>query len=135
MNQRARSNSSYEPSGNGNILFTFGLISVVALLIVGYVMTQGGVGSLMEKGKSLSNLTLVPTEKPSGESIKPTPAPAGPTVAEVRASYEKKITELQKNHDEEIQKLRRMYENQIVDLQTRLQFMEDENTRLQKGNR
>ncbi|MBI1389396.1 MAG: hypothetical protein GC154_13210 [bacterium] len=59
MNQRGRRSNpaNTESSGGGNALFTLGLVSVVALLIVGWVM-QGGMTNVADKGRELINLNL-----------------------------------------------------------------------------
>ncbi|MFB3788004.1 MAG: hypothetical protein ACE15F_16725 [bacterium] len=132
MNQRGRNRSNYdEYSGGSNILFTLGLISVVALLVVGFVMTQGGIGSLADKG--LTSISLSPTPIP----LQPTPAATAmqvnsPSGAQIREQYEKEMARQKDMYEKRIEELRKTYETQITDLKTQLQLLDDENKMLRK---
>jgi len=130
MNQRSRKSSQYNdtPSG-GNVLFTLGLISVVALLIVGYIMTQGGVKSIAENG--LAKISLVPS---------PTPPAAEPTTAsggfdEIVRKYEKEMLLQKESYETQIKQLRDDYETRITDLNTRIQLLEISNKTLREKSK
>ncbi len=142
MSQRpTRRNNNYrEESSGSNILFTLGLISVVVLLIVGWVMTQGGVnaitGPVQDGLKTITiNPTPIPTVPPRiqiGESGK---------IEQLRAEYEAKISELQEalqraqeEADKRIEKLKQQYLTQINDLNVRILMLEQDNKRLRGEN-
>ena len=134
MNQRGRNRSNYdEYSGGGNILFTLGLISVVALLVVGFVMTQGGIGSLADKG--LTSISLSPTPIPQQPTPVATAIQANPAAnAQLRDQYDKEMARQKEMYEKRIEELRKTYETQITDLKTQLQLLEDENNMLRKRN-
>lgn len=131
MTQRGRRNNDYGDSSGGNVLFTLGLVSVVALLIVGYVMTQGGVKSLTDNG--LSRISLAPTATP-----RPAPAPADQQSAQIIEDliqkHEKELQQQKLFYEKQIQELRDNYEMQITDLNTRIQLLEVSNKNLRSKN-
>ncbi|MGC9328312.1 MAG: hypothetical protein ACP5I1_11805 [Candidatus Hinthialibacter sp.] len=134
MTQRGRRNNDYGDSSGGNVLFTLGLVSVVALLIVGYVMTQGGVKSLTENG--LSRISLAPTATP-----RPAPTPAAPAdqqsaqiIEDLIQKHEKELQQQKLFYEKQIQELRDNYEMQITDLNTRIQLLEVSNKNLRSKN-
>lgn len=138
MNQRTHRKTNTQPANGGNVLFTLGLVSVVALLIVGWVMTQqGGVGALANVGKDLTTISLNPTP-----ATIPTPIPTvasnppitqGPSVDEIIALYEEKLKSQQETSSKQMEELRKKYEKQIVNLKTELQLLETENKTLRGG--
>ncbi|MBN2326411.1 MAG: hypothetical protein JXR73_04590 [Candidatus Omnitrophica bacterium] len=131
MSQRGRKNNDYGDSGGGNVLFTLGLVSVVALLVVGYVMTQGGVKSLTENGLSRISLTPTATPRPAPTQV----AQASTAVIdEIVRKYEKELQQLKTFYEKQIQELRENYEMQITDLNTRIQLLEVSNKNLRSKN-
>ena len=134
MNQRGRNRNSYDDySGGSNILFTLGLISVVALLVVGFVMTQGGIGPLANKG--LTSISLSPTPiPPQPTPVVSTVPPDAASTSLLREQYEKELLKQKDMYEKQIQELRKTYETQITDLKTQLQLLEDENKMLRKRN-
>ncbi len=134
MTQRGRRNSQYNetPSG-GNVLFTLGLVSVVALLVVGYIMTQGGVQSLAENGLNIKNkISLIPTPTPTLTPVaivQPSPTPA-PAVDAVVQKYESDLKTQKETYEAQLKQLRTDYETQIQDLNTRIQILEMSNKTL-----
>lgn len=129
MSQRGRKSSNYNDSpGGGNVLFTLGLVSVVALLVVGYIMTQGGVKSIAPNGLSKISLIATPTPEPVPTvAVQPTVAPA---IDEVVQKYEKDMQQLKESYEKQLKELRDNYETQITDLNTRIQLLEVSNKAL-----
>jgi hypothetical protein len=115
-----------------NVLFTLGLISVVVLLIVGWVMTQGGMNTLAEKGRNLVSIPLNPSPTPTALPIRKEPI-AGPSLDRVKAEYEEKIRQLQQAAEKRESEVRNQYVNQINDLKLQIQILQDENQRLRGG--
>lgn len=140
MATRARRASARtaDPSG-GNVLFTLGLVSVVALLIVGYVMTNGGgVGS----GGSGTNSIL---------PIEPTPAPTivvsdgntqtnggGGTNAIIMSQLNDLKTKVDtltaenQSLTKQLEEEKKQHTRELQNLRAQLSIMKDENTRLNK---
>lgn len=134
MSQRGRKSSNYNdaPAG-GNILFTLGLVSVVALLVIGYLMTQGGVKSI--DGSAVAKFLVNPTATPAAIPT-PTPQPvvsaptASPAVNNIVQKYEKDIQQQKEAYEKQLKELRDNYETQITDLNTRIQLLEMSNKAL-----
>ncbi|MDP8242776.1 MAG: hypothetical protein P9L94_01760 [Candidatus Hinthialibacter antarcticus] len=149
MNQRGRNKTTRnQESGGGNALFTLGLVSVIALLIVGWVM-QGGMESLAGKAKDLSNITLggaQTAENPNDPEAKLTAAPVNVTAlqpaaqessqAELRVITEKWQTKLEQERQEyqrQVESMKTNYESQIKDLEMKMKILQLENKSL-RGN-
>lgn len=109
-------------------MFTLALVSVVALLVVGYIMTQGGVKSIAPNGSS--KISLVATSTPAAiltPVVQPTIAPA---IEEIVQKYEKDIQQQKESYEKQLKELRDNYESQITDLNTRIQLLEVSNKAL-----
>ncbi len=151
MNQKAKKSRNYrQESAGSNVLFTLGLISVVALLIVGWVMTKGGMENVFSKNDTLPKISLNPSKTPNTTATsKPTSSPFTITtseqisqrqIADIKAQLEAKLRreyedkfetykqQLQKQKDERINKL----ENQIEDLKMQIQMLEIDNRNLRE---
>lgn len=141
MNQRVRRNQ-YNDSSGSNVLFTLGLVSVVALLIIGWVMTKGGMnadGSRVIKF-SLSEPTPLPTPVPATvQSLVTTAQPDVPASSQVNvqalkeeltAQYEQMRQQDAQSYEKRVNEQKRKYEAQIAELNTKIQFLEIENRRL-----
>jgi len=116
-----------------NVLFTLGLISVVVLLIVGWVMTQGGVNSLAEKGKNLVTIQLNPSPTPTALPARKEPPPSGSSADQIKAEYVEKMRLAQQAAEKREKEIRNQYTNQINDLKLQIQILQDENKRLRGG--
>ncbi len=118
------------------MLFTLGLVSVIALLIVGFVMTQGGTGAFTNQDGGIKTISLNPT--PTTPIPVPTASSSqtisrGPSVDEIVALYEGKLKSQQEATAKQLEELRKKYDRQIVNLKTELQMMEAENKSLRDG--
>ncbi len=137
MSPRSNKSRNYQQeSSSSNILFTLGLISVVVLLVVGWIMTQGGVNALTESSPDdMTKINIGPTPIPTlaprihiGDSGK---------TEQIRIEYEAKIRaieeELEKeraNYEKRIENLKEEYQTQIKDLKVKNMMLEQENKRL-----
>ncbi len=134
MSPRERkARSSQQESTGGNILFTLGLISVIALLIVGWVMTQGGMDSLSSKADEIKNFA---TREPTPE---PTPLPTREEnhamqqqLDRVIAEYEAKLKKEREAWEKRLEEVTQSYTSQIDSLKLQIVSLEDENERLRK---
>lgn len=148
--QRARKTAprAAETSGS-NAFFTMGLVTVIALLIVGWVMTQGGFSQLTSEGQGVLNLlgdnqpaegtqseaVAVPTSVPSiiVQNTPATPAAQPITASEreaLKMEYEKLLAQEQTAMNEQINEIKLNYQKQMQELQLRIEFLEMENQRL-----
>lgn len=134
MNHRARKGPSRGAEGSGgNVLFTLGLISVVALLIVGFIMTQGGMGNI-SKGNPLSTIYLqatpAPTPVPTAVAATESFTVAASELARVKGEFEARLLQEKEASDKRIEEMKAQYLNQISDLQLRIKILTSENERL-----
>ncbi|MEW6236823.1 MAG: hypothetical protein AB1656_15675 [Candidatus Omnitrophota bacterium] len=138
MSQKNRKvRSAGDESPGSNVLFTLGLVSVVALLIVGWVMTQGGMDSLADKAKDLTILTLgSPTPTPVVSSgileVKPSPLSVDERINLLVAEYEAKAKQENEAWEKRLEQERRNFENQINNLKIEILSLQDENKRLRE---
>jgi len=119
------------------VLFTLGLVSVVALLIVGWVMTQGGMNSLADKAKDLTIMNLggptpVPTAASGFLEVKPSPLSVDERINQVVAEYEAKAKQVDEAWEKRLEQERRNLENQINNLKIEILSLQDENKRLRE---
>lgn len=133
-------NDDYPPSSGGNVLFTLGLVSVIALLIIGWIMTQGGkfgigVNPAANNGSAitpsnpgaLTRISISPTAVPNPvQAVQP----AGPNVDKIIQEYEAKLQKQKEETNTQLDQLRRTYESQITDYKMQINILKDENTRL-----
>ena len=124
MNRARKSSNAGPPTDGGNILFTLGLVSVVALLIVGWVMTQQGPNSHGDPGEELTKIQINPTP------IKTITKPSEPTVEELRAFYDKRLKAQKVSDNQKLEKTKRQHDLQIRNLLTRPQTFELEDKSL-----
>lgn len=134
MAQKGRqSQNNHGPqSTGGNVLFFLGMVSVVALLIIGYVLTQGGVDNIKDKVDTVINLK--PTQAPVPQPVA-TPVPA--TVVnndDVTKEYELKLKKQSEEFAAQLDQQKRTYETQLSDLKMQIQILKDENKRLRGGS-
>ena len=124
-----------DPSG-GNVLFTLGLVSVVALLIVGYVMTNGG-GSPN------------PSERTPSIFNNPSPSPA-PTIAvtgqtgggQANSIIMAQLNELQTKMNalesekqsllQQLEESKKQHNRELFELKSKILILEEDNNRLSK---
>lgn len=153
MNQRGRRTATRKPEASGgNALFTLGLVSVIALLIVGWVM-QGGMESLSGKAKELGKISLgggsQTVENPVAysesnqsmtsvavENKQAQPAVNTQSQADVQLVNEKWQTKLDQERQEyqrQLEMVKTNYESQIKDLEMKMKILQLENKTL-RGN-
>ncbi len=135
MSQRTQKKSSnYRDAPNGgNVLFTLGLVSVVALLIVGWIMTKGGVGPLTDKGLDLSIITLsTPTPKPLPTRANQSAQSDGAVISNIIQKYDNEIKQLRADHKKEMDQLREDYEAKLNDLKLQVQLLQTSNKKLRE---
>lgn len=157
--QRTRKTSTRAAeTGGSNTLFTMGLVTVIALLIVGYVMTQGGFSQLTSEGDGELNLMDQflgsNAEVPAQPIIEPTLVPQSggiivsnpmsPTTSDpgfesqnldlLKKQYEQTLALRLKEKDDLMEKrietIRLEHENEMRELKLKLEFLEMENERL-----
>lgn len=138
MTQRGRKTNSRAIENNGgNALFTMGLITVVALLIVGWVMTQGGWQPLAERGEGVLNLPFnAPPQESSGMVVmQPSPTPqANAALSDMidtstmpNAPAERmELDELTRLFQNQLQQQEQSFEQQIEQLQQELRKSQQE---------
>jgi hypothetical protein len=137
MTQRTRKKSSNyrEAPNGGNVLFTLGLVSVVALLIVGWIMTKGGVGPLTDKGLELAKISLsTPTPEPLPTRINQSTQSSGAAISEIIKKYDKEMKQLRDSHKKELGQLRLNYEAKLNDLKLQIQLLQTSNKKLREKN-
>lgn len=127
--RKPQKNNAQESTG-GNVLFTLGMVSVVALLIVGFVMTQEGVEDFTNKAK---NMAKIPLSSPSPSPV-PTVMANEPTKNELMAEYQRKLREQEKTFEKRLNDTKRMYQSQINDLKMQIKILKDENQRIRGEN-
>lgn len=151
MNQRGRKSRNYRPDSTGsNVLFTLGLFSVVALLVVGYIMTRGdfSASTLSELGKDIIRINPTPTASapaptatPAGVSLTTTGGAATVPDANLqaqmdalRASYEQTLKQEREQAQKQQDEIRLQYESKISELKKEnlLLKMENQNLRGEK---
>ncbi|MDX9752363.1 MAG: hypothetical protein RBU29_00275 [bacterium] len=104
----------------------------MALLIIGYVLTQGGVDNIKDKVDTVINLK--PTQAPVPQPVA-TPVPA--TVVnndDVTKEYELKLKKQSEEFAAQLDQQKRTYETQLSDLKMQIQILKDENKRLRGGS-
>ncbi len=122
-----------DPSG-GNVLFTLGLVSVVALLIVGYIMTNGGMNA---STPSSGNESLFVTSTPTPEPVTP-PAGGGMMNSMMMEQLEKlkeQVSTLQENNqqlNDELAEVKTQKNKEIENLKLRIQTLMLDNKRMEK---
>lgn len=150
MNQRGRKRTTHNQDSNGgNALFTLGLVSVIALLIVGWVM-QGGMESITGKAKELGQISLggaQTAENPvtkqetnltpvTVDVTKPQPAAQVTSQADLQIITDKWQTKLEQErqvYQRQIESMKTNYESQIKDLEMKMKILQLENKSL-RGN-
>lgn len=161
MAQRGRKSSSsrnrpVEDSG-GNAFFTMGLVTVIALLIVGYVMTQGGIQSLADRSSELITVPMgednqtppggsqaqqpaaQPTATPSLQAIAPTQQPTpsaldNQQVEEVKRYYQNQLEQKEEAFEQQLEKIRQKHQDELREIRLKLKMLEMENERLKGDN-
>ncbi len=135
MRKKTRSSGGgYEPTGGGNVLFTLGLISVVVLLVVGFVMTQGNLGTLAARGNNNTyRIAIDPTPKPVTQNTSIISKPDSSSIT-VTALQEELKLERQKRIEAEQKaaQLQKNFDAQINNMQIKLLNLEDELKRLRE---
>lgn len=155
MNQKAKRSRNYRDESTGsNVLFTLGLVSVVALLIVGWVMTKGGVDKVMNSGEGGSSPGISffssptpapqPTATPLGSTLNTTMPPANNqsnvNEAALRAQitdqlekeYQNQLLEAQLQSEKDVQEVRMKLQSEIDDLKMQIKMLEIDNKRLRE---
>ncbi len=154
MNQRGRKKPTHsQDAGGGNALFTLGLVSVIALLIVGWVM-QGGIETITGKAKELTNIDI------GGEQTAQTPdanqpntsgqltahavdsttlQPAGAEqnqaqIQELTDKWQLKLEQERQAYQRQIENLKTNYESQIKDLEMKMKILQLENKTLRSNS-
>jgi TolA-binding protein len=137
MAARARRASARtaDPSG-GNVLFTLGLVSVVALLIVGYVMTNGGGTDVTKKNPIIS---IDPTPAPTIVVIDNTPTGGDVGTSEIMMSQLQNLKEKvdtltaeNQNLTKQMEEDKKLHTREMQNLRAQLSIMKDENAKLSK---
>ncbi len=140
MSQKGRKvrNSSRESPGS-NVLFTLGLISVIALLIVGWVMTQGGMTSLADKAQNLANISISKTPKPTPaddgfevNSTQPSRDDFNQRINKLITQYETELKQLNETWEKRLEQTKRDYERKINSMKIEIISLRDENKRLRE---
>lgn len=129
-----------DPSG-GNVLFTLGLVSVVALLIVGYVMTNGDGGTNgTEKQQSIfvsSTPSPVPTIFLTDQSTvnQPNGGQANSLIMAQLNELQTKVNTLETEKQTLMQQLeenKKQYNRELFELKSKIMILEEDNIRLSK---
>lgn len=140
MSQKGRKvrNSSRESPGS-NVLFTLGLISVIALLIVGWVMTQGGMTSLADKAQNLANISINKTPKPTPandgfdvNTTQPSRDNFNQRINKLITQYEAELKQLNETWEKRLEQTKRDYERKINSMKIEIISLRDENKRLRE---
>ena len=133
-------NDDYPPSSGGNVLFTLGLVSVITLLIIGWIMTQGGKFGIGVNPAANNNNSVLSTTAAgiTRIAISPTataiPAaavqPQVQNVDKIIQEYEAKLQKQKEEANAQLDQLRRNYETQVTDFKMQINILKDENARL-----
>jgi predicted RNase H-like nuclease (RuvC/YqgF family) len=109
------------------VLFTLGLVSVVALLIVGWIMTQGGLEGVANKASNLTNIDLRATQSPTPVEKS---VVQGPTTEQLLVDLQSKLQTQKDKYETQLESQQRAFQSQISDLKMQIQILKDENQRL-----
>ncbi|MFH1741811.1 MAG: hypothetical protein ABIH23_22635 [bacterium] len=108
---------------SGRLPVVFGVLTVVALLVIGWVLVHGGLSDALLPGKKALQVLL---SGEAGEKL------TSDDIKEITERYEKRIQDLQQTHQDAMAALKDQYEQQLDELRFEIKVLQDENTRLQK---
>lgn len=125
MAAKAKSRKKSSAPSSGKLPLVFGVVTVVILLIVGWVLVVGPSEALSLVTKPLQRVVAL-----SGEAGQKT------STEELHATIdrlEKRIREMEEAHRAELKRLRVRHEDQLDELRFEINLLQDENKRLQNS--
>ena len=109
---------------SGKLAVVFGGLTILVLLVIGWVLVHGGLSDVPLPGKRAFQVLL------SGEAGE---AMTTEDIKGITERYERRIQDLQNAHQDAIATLKEQYEQQLDELKFELKILQDENTRLRKS--
>ena len=125
MSQKSKSaKKGSSPPPSSKLPIVFGIVTILVLLVLGWVLVHGGLSEVPVPGKTALRTFLSGEagEKMTEEDLKA-----------IIERYEKQIREMKEAHRSEMQALREQHEQQLDEIKLELKLLQDENERLRES--